>query len=96
MNISTIIQKIFETNSGFHVKQRHTEKVQFLFISSFWLVLKKFSTSTIKGSFSKSKKIRDKLGRSKLKEFIYKDAGANIFGHSNCDICKIFGSGDQF
>ena len=39
----TIIRKIFETNSGFHVKQRHTGKVQFLFFSSFWLVLKNFS-----------------------------------------------------
>ena len=35
-----------------------------------------------------------KLGRSKLKEFIYKDAGINICGHSNCDICKIFESGN--
>ena len=41
--ISAIIQKIFETNSGFHVKQRPTGKVQFLFFSSFWLLLKKFS-----------------------------------------------------
>ena len=35
-----------------------------------------------------------------LKEFIYnilyKDAGTNICGHSNCDIRKIFESGDQF
>ena len=36
--------------------------------------------------------MRDKLVRSKLKEFIYKDAGTNICGHSNCDICKIFES----
>ena len=28
--------------------------------------------------------------RSKLEEFIYKDTGTNICGHSNCDICKIF------
>ena len=27
----TIIQKIFETNSGFHVKQRHTERFNFCF-----------------------------------------------------------------
>ena len=36
--------------------------------------------------------IRDELDRSKLKEFIYKDADTNICGHSNCDICKIFES----
>ena len=40
--------------------------------------------------------IRDELERSKLKEFIYKDADTNICGHSNCDISKIFESGDQF
>ena len=28
--------------------------------------------------------------RSKLEEFIYKDTGTNICGHSNCDIYKIF------
>ena len=33
---------------------------------------------------------------SNLKEFIYKDAGTNICGHSNCDICKLCKSGDQF
>ena len=27
----TIIQKIFETNSGFHVKQRHTGRFNFCF-----------------------------------------------------------------
>ena len=37
---------------------------------------------------------RDTLVHSKLKEFIYKDAG--ICGHSNCDICKIFECGDHF
>ena len=42
------------------------------------------------------KAIRDKLVRFKLKEFIYKDAGTNICGHSNCDISKMFESGDQF
>ena len=31
-----------------------------------------------------------------LKKFIYKDAEINICGHSNCDIWKIFESGDQF
>ena len=54
------------------------------------------STITTKGSFRNPKTIRGKLVRSKLKEFIYKDAGTNIYGHSNCDICKIFESGDQF
>ena len=39
----TAIHKIFETNSSFHVKQRTTGKVQFLFFSSFLLVLTKFS-----------------------------------------------------
>ena len=34
--------------------------------------------------------------RSKLKYFVYKDASANIFDTSNCDICKIFQSGDRF
>ena len=47
-------------------------------------------------AFRNPKTIRDKLVRSKLKEFIYKDAGTNICGHSNCDICKIFESGNQF
>ena len=47
-------------------------------------------------AFRNPKAMRDKLVRSKLKEFIYKDAGTNICGHSNCDICKIFESGDQF
>ena len=37
-----------------------------------------------------------KLARCKLKEFIYKDAGTSIWGHSNCDICKILENGDQF
>ena len=40
-------------------------------------------------AFQDPKTIRDKLARSKLQEFIYKDAGINICGHSNCDICKI-------
>ena len=39
----TTIQKIFETNSSFHMKQRTTGKVHFLFLSSFLLVLTKFS-----------------------------------------------------
>ena len=47
-------------------------------------------------AFRNIKTIRDKLVRSKLKEVIYKDAGTNICGHSNCDLCKIFESGDQF
>ena len=51
-------------------------------------------------AFRNPKTIRDNLIRAKLKEFIYnilyKDAGTNIFGHSNCDIRKIFESGDQF
>ena len=38
----TTIHKIFETNSSFHVKQRTTGKVQFVFFSSFLLVLTKF------------------------------------------------------
>ena len=37
-----------------------------------------------------------KLVCSKLKEFIYKDTATNICGHCNCDICKIFESGNQF
>ena len=47
-------------------------------------------------AFRNAKTIRDKLVRSKLKEFIYKDTGINICGHSDCDICKILESGDQF
>ena len=47
-------------------------------------------------AFQNPKTIRDKLVRSKLKEFSYKDAGTNICGHSNGDICKIYESGDQF
>ena len=39
----TIMDKIFETNSSFHVKQRTTEKIQFLFSRSFLLVLSKIS-----------------------------------------------------
>ena len=40
---ATIIHKIFETNSSFHVKQRTPGKVQFLFFRRFLLVLTKFS-----------------------------------------------------
>ena len=47
-------------------------------------------------AFQNPKAIRDKPVRFKLKEFIYKDAGTNISGHSNRDIRKIFESGDQF
>ena len=47
-------------------------------------------------AFRNAKTIRDKPVSSKLKEFTYKDAGINICGHSNCDICKILESGDQF
>ena len=47
-------------------------------------------------AFRNAKTIRDKLVRSKSKEFIYKGAGINICGHSNCDICKILESEDQF
>ena len=39
---ATTIHKIFEANSTFYVKQRTTEKVQFLIFSSFLLVLTKF------------------------------------------------------
>ena len=39
--LSTIIHKIFETNSSFHVKKRPTGKFEYLFCKSFWLVLKK-------------------------------------------------------
>ena len=39
----TISHKIFETDPSFHVKQRPTGKVQFLFFRSAWLVLNKFS-----------------------------------------------------
>ena len=41
--MSTTIHKIFETNSSFYVKQCTTGKVQFLFFSSFLLVLTQFS-----------------------------------------------------
>ena len=47
-------------------------------------------------AFRNPKAMRDKLVRSKLKEFIYKDAGNDICGHSNCDICNIFESEYQF
>ena len=47
-------------------------------------------------AFRNTEAIRDKLVRSTLKEFIYKDSGTNICGHSNCDICKMFVSGHQF
>ena len=40
---ATIIDKAFETNSSFHVRQRNTGKVQFLFFRSFLLVLAKVS-----------------------------------------------------
>ena len=42
------------------------------------------------------KRIRNKLVRSKLKEFVCKDAGTNICGHCNCNICKTIGSRDHF
>ena len=42
-DLSTIIHKIFETKSSFHMKQCTTEKVQFLFFKSFLLVSTKFS-----------------------------------------------------
>ena len=54
------------------------------------------SLSSAPVAFQNPRTIRDKLVRSKLKEFICKDVGTNIFGHSNCDICKMFESGDQF
>ena len=41
--MATIIHKIFETNSRFHVKKRDMEKVFFVFFRSFLLVLTKFS-----------------------------------------------------
>ena len=47
-------------------------------------------------AFRNVKTIGDRLGRSNLKKFIYKHADINICGHSNCDICKILESGDQF
>ena len=47
-------------------------------------------------AFQNPKTIRDKLVRFKLREFIYQDAGTNICGHSNCYICEIFESRDQF
>ena len=40
--ISTNMDKIFETISSFHVRQRTTGKVQFLFLRRFLLVLTKF------------------------------------------------------
>ena len=54
MLFSTIIQKIFETNCGFHVKQRLTGKIQFLFFSSFGLVLKNFFILTLRLGISLS------------------------------------------
>ena len=42
-NIASIMDEILETNSSFHVKQRSTERVQFLFLGTFLLVLTKFS-----------------------------------------------------
>ena len=39
----TIIHKIFETNSSFHVKQRTTGNIRFLFFRKFMLVLTKLS-----------------------------------------------------
>ena len=47
-------------------------------------------------TYRNPKTIRDKLARSKLIEFIYKDGGTNICVHCNCDIGKFFESGDQF
>ena len=58
--------------------------------------LHKDLTSPPNVAFWNSKTITNKLVRSELKEFIYKDAGTNIYDHSNCDICKIYESGDQF
>ena len=52
--------------------------------------------SPSKVAFRNSKTIRDELVHCRLKEFIFKAAGTNIGGHSDCDICKIFKSGDQF
>ena len=41
--LGTIIHKIFESNSSFHVEKRTTGKVEFLFSKSFLQVLTKFS-----------------------------------------------------
>ena len=41
--LSTIIDKIFETNPSFHVKSGTTGKVQFVFFKRFMLVKTKFS-----------------------------------------------------
>ena len=46
-------------------------------------------------AFQNPKTIRHKLVHSKLKEFIYKDAGTNICGYFNCEIFKMIESGDQ-
>ena len=40
--LTTIIHKIFETNSSFHVKKRTTGKVPVLFFRKFLLILTKF------------------------------------------------------
>ena len=40
--LTSIIYKIFETNSSFHVKSRTRGKVQFLFFKRFLIVLAKF------------------------------------------------------
>ena len=39
----TIIYKIFATNSNYHVKQRTTWTVEYLFFKSFLLILTNFS-----------------------------------------------------
>ena len=39
----TFMDKIFETNFSFYVKQGTTGKIQFLFFRNFLLVLKRFS-----------------------------------------------------
>ena len=46
--------------------------------------------------FWNPKTIKDKLVLSELKKFIYRDAGSNICGHSNFDVCKVFEKGGQF
>ena len=43
MHMYAIMEKIFETDSSFHLKQPTKEKVQFLFFRRFFIVLTKFS-----------------------------------------------------
>ena len=45
-------------------------------------------------AFRNSKTLKDKLVRSKLKEFVYENAGVDVCGHSTCDICQLLEKGN--